>query len=414
MGIDSEYWMQFSVEITKGSTLSGLQVGVVLVSAQGNLLCSAFAGEENNALWLSVLLKKICKLKISSVESLYITVNTLSDHSFDLNVVFEYIHVNNLYVGLPDPTLSCYCDTDPVLTLNNVFRYHDRFQREILEQNSMFYGNCKQNIKYSPYYCGHRISRLVKEILDKRCFCVSYEEINANKQQPALAALICDKYGIVYEEALDIVHNALSDAFNSKYSIYNYSEDVRSLDLNWKKNFFLVCARTFAGSFLKKNILNVGVGSGYEAIALFSNCERVTFVDISHGGLEKIKQQIPTSKTFVSSADDLSPIPDQSQDLYVSLRTYNSSFFDIKKSLIEAYRVLKSNSTIIISIANGFLCSERRCIIPGLILPGTEFVDIYRGMDTTQLIQAEFINVGFERIRIFPTNTEIYLSAFKE
>jgi hypothetical protein len=107
----------------------------------------------------------------------------------------------------------------------------------------------------------------------------------------------------------------------------------------------------------------------------------------------------------------LSSIPDNSHDLYVSLRTFNSSFLDIKEAISEAHRVLKPNAVIIVSVANGFLCPERHCIIPGLIIPGTEFVDIYRGMDTIKLMRTEFLQAGFENIQLFPTNTEIYLSA---
>ena len=62
-------------------------------------------------------------------------------------------------------------------------------------------------------------------------------------------------------------------------------------------------------------------------------------------------------------------------------------------------------------MANGFLCSNKHCIIPGLIIPGTEFVDIYRGMDTAKLIQKEFLQAGFNNIHLFPTDTELYLSA---
>ncbi len=48
------------------------------------------------------------------------------------------------------------------------------------------------------------------------------------------------------------------------------------------------------------NILNVGVGGGHEAIALFSNCTHITFVDIVQSSLEKIKEHIPLSKIIVS------------------------------------------------------------------------------------------------------------------
>lgn len=114
---------------------------------------------------------------------------------------------------------------------------------------------------------------------------------------------------------------------------------------------------------------------------------------------------------IVSSADDLSSIPDDNYDLYISLRTYNSSFFNIKGAISEAYRVLKPNAAIIISVANGFLYPEKHCIIPGLIIPGTEFVDIYRSMDTAKLIFAELLHAGFKDIQLFPTTTEIFVSA---
>ena len=44
---------------------------------------------------------------------------------------------------------------------------------------------------------------------------------------------------------------------------------------------------------------------------------------------------------------------------------------------------------IIVSLANGFLCTQRDCVVPGLILPGTNFVDLYRGMDTANLVRSE-------------------------
>jgi ubiquinone/menaquinone biosynthesis C-methylase UbiE len=244
-------------------------------------------------------------------------------------------------------------------------------------------------------------------------FVICKDELNANKQNFALASVICNKYGIEYSEAISAVNNAISESFNSKYGEYSYSDDTRSLALDWKKTFISFYERLSAKPMSTLNILNVGIGSGNEAIALFSNCTNITFIDIARSGLEKIKERIPFSKIIVSSAEDLSSIHNNSHELYVSLRTYNSSFFDINKAILEAHRVLKSNAVIIISIANGFLSPEQNCIIPGLIIPGTEFVDIYRGMDTIKLIRTKLIQAGFNNIKIFPTNTEIYSSAIK-
>lgn len=412
MSMNNMHWMNYSIHISKEAPQSDLRVGAVIVSENNELLCSAFASEERNASWSSILLGKVRKLKISNAQSIYITINTFSVAcSFDLIELLKKVNINEIYVGLPDPALTCYLDDDPIITLNHVYRYPDELQREILELNDHFFADSNQSIKYSPYYSENRISELVIDKLKSKGFVVSKDELNANKRKSALASLICNRYGIEYIEAITTVQNVIAEAFNSKYGTYNYSDDTRSLYLDWKESFMSFYTRSSGRPITTINILNVGVGSGHEAIALFSNCMRVTFVDITQEGLEKIKEQIPLSKVIVSYADDLSSIPDNSHELYVSLRTYNSSFFDIKEAISEAHRVLKPNAVIIISIANGFLCPEQHCVIAGLIIPGTEFVDTYRGMDTAKLIQTELIQAGFRNIQILPTKTEIYLSA---
>ncbi|MBM7174012.1 hypothetical protein JQK87_37785, partial [Streptomyces sp. G44] len=90
---------------------------------------------------------------------------------------------------------------------------------------------------------------------------------------------------------------------------------------------------------------------------------------------------------------------------------YNSSFFDTFAAASEAHRVLRPGAVIIVSVANGFLYTQRGCVTPGLIIPGTDFVDLYRGLDTATLIGAKLDCAGFKDIRMFPTCTEIYLSA---
>ena len=414
MNEDSMYWMNYSVEIANKGSPSILRTGVVLTSKDNKLICSAYSEKEPNASWGSALLHRIRKVNVFDAQSIFLTINTLStlsDHSFELVELLKEIHINNIYIGLPDPILTSYLDTDPVIIHDHVYRYPDILQRKIIEQNNLFFADSKQNIKYCPYYRENRISNLVIEKLKSRGFLVSAEELNANKQSVALSSLICKRYGLEYSEASGAVFNAISEAFNDKYTAYNYSNDTRSVELTWKEKFMSFYRKSSAVPLASNSILNVGVGSGQEACALFSNCTCVTFVDIARNGLDKITKEIPKSKFIVSSADDLSLIPDSSYDLYVSLRTYNSSFFNIKEAISEARRVLKPNALIIISVANGFLCSERHSIIPGLIIPGTDFVDIYRGMDTAKLIRKELVLAGFENIQLFPTDTEIYLSA---
>lgn len=168
---------------------------------------------------------------------------------------------------------------------------------------------------------------MVIEKLKSKGLFILKDDINVNKSRSALAFLICDKYGIKYSQAINAVNNAISEAFNSKYSTYKYLNDVRSFELDWKETFISYYRNLSTKPLTTINIINVGVASGYEAISLFADCKHITSVDIAEGGLKKIKNQIPLSKVIISSATDLSSIPNNSQDLYVSLRTYNSSFF---------------------------------------------------------------------------------------
>lgn len=235
--------------------------------------------------------------------------------------------------------------------------------------------------------------------------------MQANKQIEKLIQLIVEKYKLNIDDASKLVNLVMSEAFDEKYSTYNYSDDARSLSIDWKNNFLTIYNKLLISSLENKNILDVGVGSGNEAIALFSDCSNITFVDIAPNGLKKIKKQIPNSNIVVSRAENLVTLTNSSYDMYISLRTYNSSFFNIKQAISEAFRVLKKDGIIIISIANGFLCPEDQYIIPGLIVPGTEFVDIYRGFDMIEKLSRELCNNSFKDIQFFPTKVELFITA---
>ena len=164
----------------------------------------------------------------------------------------------------------------------------------------------------------------------------------------------------------------------------------------------------------KKNniaILNVGVADGTEAISLFKDFKNITFVDIAQNCLKKIKDYNPNSITILNRAEKLESLKDNQFDRYVSLRTYNSSFFNKIQAIQEAKRVLKPKGKIIISIANGFLDITQKRVIPGLIIPGTEYVDIYRGIETINKLKIILIKNDFININIIPTDSEIYLTA---
>jgi len=400
------YWMNYSIENANYSNNSNLSVGAILVSDE-KLICSS----NNTNSWATILLDELNKKNIKEVDSLYLTINTLkNDNEFDINILLDKIKIKNIYLGLPDPRLTTYLPSDPIVDRNNVYRYPEYLQEKILKQNEEYYLNSKQHLKNCSYFSTKRIGNLLIDKLKEKGFSISQKEVYGNIQIPKLTKFLSNKYNVEYEDAMKLISDGLKYAFNEKYSSYNYNEDVRSLDSEWKDSFVSICEQIINGAINDKKILDVGVGSGNEATILFSNCSDITFVDIAPIGLQKIKDKIKHAKIINSMAENL-PFLDDTYDLYVSLRTYNSSFFDVKKSLAEAYRVLNHNGVIIISIANGFLNNKENNIISGLIIPGLEFIDIYRGIDMVKKLSKEFTNKKFKNIKIQTTKEEIYLTA---
>lgn len=405
------YWMKYAIELADTIASKEIRASAIIVN-NNELLEYSYTENKKNMSWATDLITKLKKRKVNRVDNLYLTINTInSDYDFDLNILLNKIEVKEIFLGLPDPRLDTYLKNDPVLINKNIHRFPDSLQEVIFKQNHNFYINSNQNIKYSEYYYSNRISRFLKEKLDSYGIRLNADEISQQKHVEKLSSYISNKFSIAKNKSYELITSALSEAFDYKYSSYSYANDIRSINKNWSKVFQEIYAKMNNKPLNKVNILNIGVGSGIEANDLFLNCDNITFVDIAPNGLKKIKNAIPTANIIKSRAENLSMLEDNSYDVYISLRTFNSSFFDVKNAIKEAYRLLKNSSVIIISISNGFLDTRNKRSIPGIIIPKLNFVDLYRGLDMIRYLSNILLDFNFKDIELTPTNGELYISA---
>jgi ubiquinone/menaquinone biosynthesis C-methylase UbiE len=151
----------------------------------------------------------------------------------------------------------------------------------------------------------------------------------------------------------------------------------------------------------------VGIGNGLEGEELYADCEHLTAVDIGERSLREAKKRLPGLKIVRTPAEDLCGIPTASQDIYISLRTYQSTYFDRNAALREAYRVVRQGGIVLISIANGFL--EGGAVIQGLLKPGTPIVDPNLGFHIADQVRSRMSILGFVEIGLRTNLDEIYV-----
>ncbi|NUM55223.1 MAG: methyltransferase domain-containing protein [Candidatus Hydrogenedentes bacterium] len=118
----------------------------------------------------------------------------------------------------------------------------------------------------------------------------------------------------------------------------------------------------------------------------------------------------PRARGFVADAERLTPIRTASQDVYLSLRTFQSSYFDVITSIREAYRVLRPGGVFLVSVANAFI-GDGDAIVPGLVIPHTSIVDRDRPFELAEKIRRQLTILRFEDVGIHSGPTEIYAFA---
>jgi len=165
-----------------------------------------------------------------------------------------------------------------------------------------------------------------------------------------------------------LVGIARETAFTSKYAAPREDEKLVNIGglgvqgiREWHTYLRLFLARLGIMDIKNIDVVDVGIGNAYASQVFLDNCASLTGVDISAEALNYAKDKLPNAALKIGSAEDLREIDSFSKDLYISLRTYQSTLFDIKESLHEAYRVLADGGGIVISIPNMFLKKNGNC-----------------------------------------------------
>lgn len=144
-------------------------------------------------------------------------------------------------------------------------------------------------------------------------------------------------------------------AYAEKYAQRSEHEDERFVAFeDWEGELSGLLHRLRVADFSRLRALIVGIGNGTERPSLYGLFKEAVGVDISTKSLEMARRVLPQLEFISSEAENLSAFDSGSFDIYLSFRTYQSTFFDRTVALFEAYRVLRPGGWLVVSISNAY------------------------------------------------------------
>jgi hypothetical protein len=123
------------------------------------------------------------------------------------------------------------------------------------------------------------------------------------------------------------------------------------------------------------------------------------------------RKVIANLDTRRAEAEELQGVASHAFDLYLSLRTYQSSFFDVGDALFAACRVLDNGGRAVISIP--YIYVDQGRLLNGLLRPGGHDLDPDLPYEIADAVRRGLQNLGFEQLGMHTGLFEIYVYGTK-
>lgn len=214
--------------------------------------------------------------------------------------------------------------------------------------------------------------------------------------------------GMDHEAALRATQALREAYYTEKYAVYDDSADLRSIIPDWNHDLNEIFDFN-RFDVEKADVIYVGAGTGRDLPRVCAKSKSLLCVDVSEGMLRRVTDYRADASTLRAAAERLSDVRDDSFDLYVSLRVFQSSLLSIRNALREARRVLRRGGLVVISIPDAYVDkrdSENR-VVRGLLVGSR--IDQSRPYAIAAQVLKSFSNLGFAQTGMIRKRADIYL-----
>lgn len=161
---------------------------------------------------------------------------------------------------------------------------------------------------------------------------------------------------IATTQILEELSKARASVYDAKYGDRTRQDDERFMDIEaWQLELEGIVSRLGLQRPDNSRALVVGIGNGNERPRLYERFKKLSITDVSPESLRRAEAIFPKAEKCVAAAEDLHFAQDGAFDIYIALRTFQSSFFNIRHAAFEANRVLRRGGIAVISVPNVYV-----------------------------------------------------------